>query len=224
METSSRTDGPGRASAAAPRGRETAAGSPKTISEELSDWLQGDGEKTLGGLIDVFDEKAFALLFVLLLGVSALPIPTGGATHVFDVIAVLVAAQLVVGREQIWIPQRWVGLQLAGSKQQRFLTGLLKAIRWVEKVAKPRLPFLFNHRLSNTAFGIVVIVFTAGAFFAPPFSGLDTLPALAVVVISLGVLLEDALLVAAGLCIGVAGVVLEVVLGKAAIHGVGKLF
>ncbi len=194
-----------------------------SISRDLDGWLRGDGEKTLHGLIDVFDEKAFALLFVLLLGVSALPIPTGGATHVFDVVAILVAAQLVLGREHIWIPERWRDLQLAGSKQQKFLNGLLKAIRKLEKVSKPRLRRLLDHRLSNIVFGLGVIALTLVAFFAPPFSGLDTLPALGVVLVSLAVLLEDALIALAGLVVGIAGVVLTITLGSAALHGVSGL-
>ena len=36
---------------------------------------------------------------MILLGVPALPLPTGGVTHVFEVITVLLAAQLVVGRD-----------------------------------------------------------------------------------------------------------------------------
>jgi hypothetical protein len=200
-----------------------AVASSDTVSGQLAGWLNGAGEHTLGGLVGVFGEKAFALLFVLLLGVSALPIPTGGATHVFDVIAILVAAQLVVGREDIWIPKRWRGLQLAGRKQQRFLTGLLKAIRWLERFSRPRLRFLLNHRLSNAVFGVLVIALTLSAFFAPPFSGLDTLPALGVVIISLGVLLEDFLIVAVGLAIGLGGIVVEVLLGKAAFNGASHL-
>ena len=65
-------------------------------------------------LVELFEEKSFAILFVLLLGVPALPLPTGGATHVFEIIAVLLAAQLIAGRDQIWLPQRWRGLELAG--------------------------------------------------------------------------------------------------------------
>jgi hypothetical protein len=65
---------------------------------------------------------------------------------------------------------------------------------------------------------------TAGAFFAPPFTGLDTLPALGVVLLSLGVLLEDVIVVAIGLVVGVAGVVLEIVVGSAVVHGVSKIF
>src|SRR6476661_5167121 len=99
------------------------------ISDQLEAWLDRDEASTLGGLADVFEEKSFALLFILLLGVSALPLPTGGATHVFEIIAVLVAAQLVAGRDRIWIPQRWRGLQLGGSRQQKFIRGLLRMIR-----------------------------------------------------------------------------------------------
>jgi hypothetical protein len=68
-----------------------------------------------------------------------------------------------------------------------------------------------------------VIGGTAGAFFAPPFTGLDTLPALGVVLLSLGVLLEDVIVVAVGLIVGVGGVLLEIIVGSAVVHGVGKI-
>src|SRR4051812_127752 len=89
---------------------------PPKVSDELEGWLNGDGRKTVGGLIELFEEKSFALLFVLLLGVPALPLPTGGVTHVFEVLAVLLAVQLVVGRDEIWLPQRWRELELAGPR------------------------------------------------------------------------------------------------------------
>ena len=195
-----------------------------SVSTELDRWLQSDGEKTLGSLVELFEEKSFAILFVLLLGVPALPLPTGGATHVFEIIAVLLAAQLIAGRDHIWLPQRWRGLELAGERQRRFIGGLMKLIRRLERFSRPRLTFLFDHRLSNIVFGVLVIAGSAGAFLAPPFTGLDTLPALGVVLLSLGVLLEDFLIVVVGIAVGAGGVFLEIVLGKAAINGIGKLF
>jgi hypothetical protein len=185
--------------------------------------LGGAGEKTLGGLIEVFKEKSFALLFVLLLGVPALPLPTGGATHVFEIIAVLLALELMAGRREIWLPKRWRGLELAGERQRRFIAGLLKLIRRLERISRPRLRFLFDHRASNVVFGLLVIGGSAGAFLAPPFTGLDTLPALGVVLLSLGVLLEDILVVIIALLIGLAGVALEIVLGSVAVNGIEKL-
>jgi hypothetical protein len=194
------------------------------LSEALARWLEGEGEKTAGSLIELFGEKSFAILFVILLGVPALPAPTGGVTHVFEAIAALLALQLIVGRNEIWLPERWRERQLAGDKQERFLTALMKMIRRLERISKPRLRFLFNHSLSNLTFGLLVLGGSAGAFLAPPFTGLDTLPALGVVILSMGVLLEDFAVAIAGVLLGVAGVALEVFLGKAAIDALGDLF
>lgn len=194
------------------------------LSDELERWLNGDGEKTLGSLVDAFGEKSFAVLFVVLLGVPALPLPTGGVTHVFEIIAVLVALQLVVGLRHVWLPARWSRREIAGPRQQRFIAGLMRLIRRLERISRPRLKFLFGRRISNAVFGVVVIAGSVGAFLAPPFTGLDTLPALGVVFLSLGVLLEDFLVVVAGVVLGAAGVVLEIVLGTAAYHGLSSLF
>jgi hypothetical protein len=191
------------------------AGEPAKVSDEIEDWSQQAGKRTLGSLIERFSEKSFALLFILLLGVPALPLPTGGATHVLELVAALLALQLIVGRRTIWLPQRWRRLELAGAGRRRFIARLLKTIRWLERYSRPRLHGLFGHRASNSVFGLMILTCCAGAFLAPPFTGLDTLPALGAVLISLGVLLEDVLFVAAGTAIAAGGIVLEVVLGKA---------
>ena len=214
----------GKPSSCVPDRHRQARAAPEKVSDQIERWLASENEKTLGGLIDIFEEKSFALIFILLLGVPALPLPTGGATHVFEIIAVLVALQLIAGREGIWLPQRWCGVELAGGRRERFIAGLMKLIRRLERFSRPRFRFLFNHRLSNIAFGVLVIGGSAGAFLAPPFTGLDTLPALGVVLLSLGVLLEDVLVVVAALIVGAVGVVLEIALGSAAVHGVGSLF
>jgi hypothetical protein len=219
MRPSSQPFGPGT-----PPGAGQPRPEPEKVSEQLERWLSADGDKTLGSLVELFGEKSFAILFVLLLGVPALPLPTGGATHVFELIAVLLAAQLIAGRDHIWLPQRWRKLVLAGGRQERFIVALLKMIRRLERFSRPRLRFLFEHRVSNIVFGLLVIGGSAAAFLAPPFTGLDTLPSLGVVLLSLGVLLEDFVLVVVAVVVGVAGVALEIVLGSAAISGLGKLF
>ena len=198
---------------------------PEKVSEQIERWLASDGDKTLGGLIDVFQEKSFGLVFILLLGVSALPLPTGGATHVFEIMAIVVALQLVAGRDKIWLPERWRKVELgAGGGRTRFIRGLMKVIRWIERFSRPRSRFLFDHKASNTVFGLLVIVGSLGAFLAPPFTGLDTLPSLGVVLVSLGVVLEDFAVVVLALIVGGAGVLLEIVLGRAAVRGIGNIF
>ncbi len=194
------------------------------VSDEIELWLQSEGDKTLGSIIELFGQKSFALLFILLLGVSALPLPTGGATHVFEIIAMLLAIQLIAGRHCIWLPQRWRRLPLAGPTKQRFIDRLTRVIRWLERFSRPRATFLFAHRLSNIVFGALVLAGSLAAFLAPPFSGLDTLPSLGVVLLSLGVLMEDLAIVVVAVVVGVAGVLLELLLGRAVVDGIGKLF
>lgn len=194
---------------------------PERISDRIEKWAHADGPKTLGTLIDVFEEKSFAVIFVILLGVPALPLPTGGATHVFEVIAVLLAFELMAGRDTVWLPRRWQRIELAGST--RFINGLLKLIRWLERFSRPRLPFLFNHRITNFIFGLLIVILSVGAFVAPPFSGLDTLPALGGVLVALAVLLEDFAVMVVAVTVGASGIVLEIALGRAAFNGVKAL-
>jgi hypothetical protein len=194
------------------------------ISDELERWMSGNRDTTVAGLTEQFAEKSFAILFVLLLCVSALPLPTGGATHVLEIIAMLVALQLIAGRDHIWLPSRWRNRPLASEGRQRFIDALLKIIRALERISRPRFRFVFGHRVSNLVFGVLVFAGSLAAFLAPPFSGLDTLPSLAVVLLSLGVLLEDFAIVVAALIVGAVGIVLELVLGSVAIHFLGELF
>src|SRR5437016_11397255 len=105
------------------------------VSVQIERWLDGAGEKTLGSFIEFFGKKSFALVFVLLLGVPALPLPTGGATHVFEIIAMLVAIQLIVGREDIWLPARWRSIELGGARRERFVSSLMRLIRRLERLS-----------------------------------------------------------------------------------------
>ena len=202
--------------------RDECAGAP-TVSADLERWLDQGGDATLGALVERFGQKSFALVFVMLLGVPALPLPTGGATHVFELIAALLALELIAGRTEIWLPRRWSRIDLAGPHRQRFARALLAVIRRLERLSRPRLRVLFEHRVSNVVFGGLVLAGSLAAFLAPPFTGLDTLPALGVVLVSVGVLLEDIVIVLLGMAIGAIGVVLEIVVGSAAVRGLSDL-
>ena len=110
--------------------------------------------------------------------------------------------------------------ELKGLSGPRFSQALLKRIRWFEKFSRPRMAGLVEHRLTGMVFGGAVFGLALTAFLSPPFSGLDTLPSLGVVVLSLGVLLGDIVIAGSGLGIGLLGVVVVIGLGKA----ITKLF
>jgi hypothetical protein len=196
----------------------------RPFSEELESWLVADGPKSLGALADEFGEKGFAVAILLLMFVPALPVPTGGVTHVFEAITVLLAFEMVLGRETIWLPERWRSRELGELTTGKALPFIIRRVRWFERFARPRWARLLRQRWFLRVLGIVIIVFTVGAALAPPFSGLDTLPALGVVLIALAIILEDGAFVVAGAVVGLAGLALIVTVGSAIASAFRRLF
>lgn len=187
----------------------------RPFSEQLQDWLDGDGPKTLGALDATFGERSFAVAVLLLMFLPALPIPTGGITHIFEAIAVVIAAQLVIGRRSLWLPKKWKHRELGGMTTEKALPWMMRRIQWFEKFSRNRGDGLFDNVWVRRLLGVVFVVFALGATFSPPFSGLDTLPAMGCVGVALGVILGDVVVLAIGFAIGVGGITLIITLGAA---------
>jgi hypothetical protein len=83
---------------------------------------------------------------------------------------------------------------------------------------------LLAHRQYLRLVGLTVLILTIGAFISPPFSGLDTVPSLGVVGISLGLLLEDVIVYSIGFVVGLVGIGIYIFLGAAATEAVKRLF
>jgi hypothetical protein len=131
---------------------------------------------------------------------------------------------MVLGRETIWLPERWRSRELGELTTGKALPFIIRRVRWFERFARPRWARLLRQRWFLRVLGIVIIVFTVGAALAPPFSGLDTLPALGVVLIALAIILEDGAFVVAGAVVGLAGLALIVTVGSAVASAFRRLF
>lgn len=196
----------------------------KDFSTELSEWLKSDDTKTLLELDKVFGDRTFAILFMFMMAASALPIPTGGITDVFAVITILFALQMMLGRNNLWLPKRWRKMKLNKVFTKKLLPGLVRLIRWLERFSTPRMSWVFAGRISDMLLGISVALLAVATIAAPPFSGLDTIPALGIVVISAGIVLKDGLMTIVGWWVGVSGILIQLLLGKAVIEGFQRIF
>ena len=194
---------------------EAEAGSRGKFSAELERWLRSDGPKTIGAMNDVFGGKSFAVAIVLLMIVPALPLPTGGVTHVFEAITVLLAGQMVLGRHTIWLPRRWKQRELGALTTGRALPFVVRRVRQVERLSRPRGVRVLRRPLVMRLIGVILMGFALGAALAPPFSGLDTLPALGAVLVALAIILEDVVVLAVGVALGVGGIALILTIGVA---------
>lgn len=195
----------------------------KPFSDRLEAWLK-NGRKTLAGLDAVFQDKSFAITFLILMIFPALPLPTGGVTHLFEIIVMLLCLEMMAGLKTPWLPDKWKNMPLGKALTGKVIPTMLKWIRWLEKHSSPRGRWIFGLPLMPRLIGLMILGLTLAAFLAPPFSGLDTLPSLGVVLISLAVILDDFLMALAGVVVGTAGVILTIVLGAAIVQSSRHFF
>lgn len=186
---------------------------PKKFSQELTEWIKNDSNKTIRDLESVFAEKAFAIAIFLLMALPALPIPTGGISHLFEAIAIFIAIGLLYDPTRIFLPKRWEKVRISGNFQDKGLMKLVSLIKFFERYSKPRSAKLVTSRPFLRLLSLIIILFTVSAFLSPPFSGLDTLPALGVVIICLSIILEDVYLSILGFIVGSLGILIALTLG-----------
>lgn len=163
------------------------------------------------------------MLILLLMFLPALPLPTGGLTHIVEIIALLLTLELVFGRRRAWLPRRWQTFRLSKMSQPKAIELIMRCVRWLQRFSRPRLAGTLRQGWFLRLTGCLTFIFILTAFSAPPFSGLDTLPSLGVVFIMLSLLLEDIVIYLLGVIIAIIGVALVVATGVAFVQAF-KLF
>ena len=184
--------------------------SKEPFSDQLENWLSLEGHKTFEKLSSEFKEKSFAVLILLLMLPTALPIPTGGLTYIFEITAMLLALEMVIGRSTIWLPEKLKSRKIEISADGRVMKLFLKTMRKLEKYSKPRWDSVLRLKKFLAALGIILFLIILGGTLSPPFTGLDTLPSVGAALICTGVLLEDIAGVFFGVLVGCVGVAISV--------------
>ena len=96
-------------------------------------------------------------------------------------------------------------------------------LRRFERISRPRGTALLQAGATQRLLGLLLMAFAIGAAVAPPFSGLDTLPALGAVVVALAIILEDVVVLAIGVAIGAGGIALILTIGAVVVRFVRDL-
>ena len=165
------------------------------------------GERlTVREIMAVLQDRAFALLIVLLGLPNCLPMPPP-IPLVCGLLLALVAIQIVFGREVPWLPRQLMNRSVARTDVERAVGRAMPAFRRLERISRPRMTFL-DTPVAMRIMGAVVLVLALGLLFAPPFVGQIPL-GLAVCLVGLGLVERDGLVVAGGLVIGSIGLTLS---------------
>jgi hypothetical protein len=163
---------------------------------------------TLLEIRDLLGRDGMLLLIALLAIVFLIPISIPGVSTIFGGTILLIGVSLLLDKN-LWIPSKFLKKELPSDKlRSGFQTGL-KWFTRLEKISKPhRLIWLTSNKISNIINGLSIIL---GAlllmlpFGLIPFS--NTLPAIALIFYSIGLLQKDGVSILLGHFFNIASII-----------------
>lgn len=152
----------------------------------------GDAGLTLHEIRDRLDERAYGLL-ILLLSIPCLVPGLYGVPQVVGLIVILLAGQMLVGREEPWLPRWFLNLRGKGSWLKAMADFAETKLGWIDRLSRPRLRRFADGPGEKLA---AVFMILATVTIVMPLT--NTIPSIALALLSVGLIQRDGLFVLAG--------------------------
>jgi hypothetical protein len=191
-------------------------------SDVLTVLASQEGDRlTVGDIVAVLRDRAFALLVVLLGLPNCLPMPPP-IPLICGLLLMLVAAQIAAGMSAPWLPRMLLGRSIARSDVERAVKRAVPLLRRLERWSRPRMS-VFESALGMRGMGLILLTLAMALIVAAPVVGQIPL-GLAVCLVGLGLVERDGVVVLVGLGIGALGVALNAGFVYAIVAGLMSLF
>ena len=165
--------------------------------------------------------RAFGMLFLLFGIPNCLPMPPG-VPVVCGIIIALIAAQMVMGRDQLWLPNWLASKSFARTDLRRIVARAEPWIHRLERVAKPRL-HLFADARSRRIIGAAGVALGLALVLPIPIIGNIPL-GLPICVLGLGIVERDGVIILAGYAATMLGLAVTAGLGWLIFQGAVAIF
>jgi hypothetical protein len=142
-------------------------------------------------IVDRLDERAFGLL-LLLLAIPCL-VPGLPGAQIIAIPIFLLAAQILIGRHEPWLPGWFTRLQVEKGWLASIAGFADKRLRWTEALSRPRLRFIASG-LGERVLALFMLV--AAVTVMLPIT--NTVPSLSLTLMALGLIQRDGLFALAG--------------------------
>lgn len=152
----------------------------------------GDQGLTLHQIRDRLDERAYGLL-ILILSIPCLVPGLYGVPQAVGVIIILIAAQLLIGREEPWLPRRVLNLRAKGKWLKAMADFAETRLGWIDRLSRPRL-LMFATGAGERMAALFMILATLTIVL--PMT--NTIPSIALALLSVGLIQRDGLFVLGG--------------------------
>lgn len=176
---------------------------------------------SLGAIRNSLHEQGFCFMMIVLAFPAALPLPyPPGFTTLVGIPLILFAVQMLLGKDAPWLPE-WLGKR---TIRRPLLVSIVKKsiplLHKIERYTKHRLPFnttLWGEKLVGSVCLLCAILISIPIPFG------HAVPAMAVLIMSLGFLASDGITIIVGMLTAILGVAIDIALvfvGKEAVHDI----
>lgn len=179
------------------------------LSKELNQFFfeeQRPSYVTLEDILQIAGDSIFGFLFVILALPSALPVPAPGYSVPFGILMLVLAVQLIIGREKPWLPKKMANHRMKLETVQKFLKAGIPWLQKIEGLTRPRMTYICTSLPGRVIIGIAIALMSISMCFPIPFT--NTLPAIGIFVTAFGLLEDDGFISLAGLVICLMGATL----------------
>lgn len=171
---------------------------PRSLSKLLDEiGARPEPRVALGEVTAELWDRGFAPLMVICALPNVLPI-LPGSSFFFGIPLILVSWQLLLGRARVWLPRF---AETRSVERAAWRSGMARArpwLQWLERLARPRF-WPASRRLAERIAGAASLVMSIFLFLPIPFA--NTMPALSIILIALGVSERDGVWLGAGLAL-----------------------
>lgn len=168
---------------------------PPRLSERLRSLLEPQsGLPTTGEFLDRLADDGFAVVLGTLALPALIPIFPPGTAVLIGIVFALVGARMLIGGTGLWVPAGWRRRPLP----EGFAAAILaRGVPIAERLERWQPPRVRSARWLVRASGCVPLLM--GLIMVAPLPALNTLPALVVLVLAVGLLRDDALFIGGAL-------------------------
>lgn len=151
----------------------------------------------LRDLVSEMGERSYAGLLMICALPEALPLPVAGVSAIIGIPLMVVSFQLLLGFRKPWLPSWIANRSLKRRDVEKIINKSLVILKKYESVIRPRWKFA-THPTAQRLLGLLLLILAFIIALPIPFGNM--LPAIIIIIISLGLIEQDGVVITLGVC------------------------
>ncbi|HEX2431232.1 MAG TPA: exopolysaccharide biosynthesis protein [Aestuariivirgaceae bacterium] len=172
---------------------------------------RAEPQVSLREIMTALSDRSFGALFILIAAPNLIPLPPG-SSFIFSIPIIIIAAQLVWGRTFPWLPSSILDRKFDRSILKSLAERLGPPLARIESMLKPRLTVI-DQGLQDRLIGLLALI--AGVILFLPIPLANFVPALAIVLLGLGMIERDGIVMLVGVLLILASIAIVAAVGGA---------